>query len=269
MLRLILKSNGPIPLEADSIRPNVLQTLSLMDIRKLPIWQGRNCGLIEDFFDLDGDPTDGTIELLGDCSNIKRLGERMSTGTLIIRGSAGMHLGAGMQGGLIDVYGGAEDWLGAGMQGGTIRVRSHAGDLVGAAYRGESRGMAGGTILIDGHAGDEVGAHMRRGTIAVAGNCGDFVGISMIAGTILVGGDLGKSPGAGMKRGSLIALGKMSNVSPGFTASGEYQPNFLGIYTKFLKSKDFPLPKLTPESRYIRYVGDRVSAGKGEILVRI
>ncbi len=269
MLRLTLQTTGPIPIEAESVRPDALQSLALAEIAKLPAWQGNHSGKLADFFAIEGDAADGVVEVIGDCSHVKRLGENMAGGHLIVRGSVGMHLGAGMTGGSIDVYGSADDWLGAQMAGGEIRVRGHAGDSVGSAYRGGSRGMTGGSILIEGHAGDEVGAYMRRGLIAIGGHCGSFAGVSMIAGTILIGGNLGAQAGAGMKRGTIVTLGTSERMSPGFADNGPCEPTFLALYARHLKSRDFELPKLTAQCRYIRYGGDRVSLGRGEILQRV
>jgi formylmethanofuran dehydrogenase subunit C len=129
--------------------------------------------------------------------------------------------------------------------------------------------MRGGTITVDGNAGHEVGANLRRGLIAVQGNLGDFAGISMIAGSIFVGGSLGKHPGAGMKRGTILTLRPVPELPPTFRFDCEYQPTFLRLYFRHLRSIGFSLPESLSQSCFRRYSGDLLALGKGEILERL
>jgi formylmethanofuran dehydrogenase subunit C len=268
MLQLTLTLHSPIPLEAETIVPNCLTTLTTDEIATLPVQHGNRTLALRDAFNIAGDPSDGHVEVIGDCARVKWLGRGMTSGKIVVRGSAGLHTGAEMRGGELEVTHDVGDWLGAEMRGGTIHVRGNAANNVGAAYRGGEKGMRGGTILIDGNAGHEVGALMRRGLIAVGGTCGDFAGISMIAGTIIAQG-FGTRTGAGMKRGSLIALSQRVELPQTFRYDCEYEPVFLSMYFKHLRDKGFVSPALLEQTRYRRYSGDMLALGKGEVLVPV
>jgi formylmethanofuran dehydrogenase subunit C len=265
MLRLTLRLDSPIPLEAGVITPDNLRGLALPQIRALPVLHGNRTLSLGEAFDVEGTP-DGDIEIHGDCSRVKWLGHKMVTGVLRIHGNAGLHTGAEMTGGEIVVDGHAGDWLGAEMRNGLIRVRGNAGDNVGSAYRGGIKGMQGGCILIEGHAGHETGFSMRRGLIAIAGNAGDFLGASMIAGSIFVFGNVGTSCGAGMKRGTIFLANPASTLIPTFRHDCDYDPPFLRIALRHLQSLGFQVPKELQTAHVRRSSGDRLALGHGEIL---
>lgn len=269
MLRLVPLITDTIAIEADAITPDRLLGLSASAIAQIPIQRGNREQPLGELFRFDGDPADGQIEIVGDCSHIKNLGRAMTFGHLIVRGNVGMHLGAGMKDGRIDVHGNANDWLGAEMRGGLIHVHGRAGNLVGAAYRGATKGMCGGTILINGDAGDEVGAAMRRGLIVIGGRCGDMAGIAMIAGSVIACGGLGKRPGAGMKRGSIISLGSPVELPSSFRYDCEFDPVFLRLYFRQLRTWGFTALPEKPGKIFRRFSGDLLSLGKGEILFAI
>src|SRR5215207_1949072 len=164
MITLTLKEQPEVPLEAETLCPDVMTTLATYAIRELPVYLGKQRRRVEDFFEVEGEASD-QIEIRGDATNIKWIGRRMTRGRMAIAGDAGMHLGAQMTGGTIEVSGNVSDWLGAEMSGGLIRVHGNAGGQIGAAYRGSRAGMKAGAILVGGSAGLEVGMRMRRGTI--------------------------------------------------------------------------------------------------------
>jgi len=263
MLRLTLRAVPPLPVEAECLRPDALVQLSAADVARLPLLVGNRVEPLGEFFDSNGDPSDGEVTIVGDCSRFKHVGTGMAGGRITVDGCVGMHAGARMRGGELIIDGDAGDWLGAEMIGGLLRVRGNAGDSAGSAYRAARRGMTGGTLIIHGDAGHELGATMRRGLIAVGGRVGDFAGVSMIAGTLLLCGDVGRRAGAGMKRGSIITFRDVE-LPPTFAFDCEITPTFLPLFLRRLRQWDFTPPDVPLTFR--RHTGDRLALGKGEIL---
>jgi formylmethanofuran dehydrogenase subunit C len=266
MLLLRLLTPPSLPIEADCLAPDRLLGKSTGEVAALTVLHGNTAVPVGDLFHVSGDPADGAVVIEGDCARVKRLGVGMTSGTLTIRGNAGMHLGADMTGGEIHVEGNADDWVGAEMRGGRIHVRGNVGNLVGAAYRGAPVGMRGGVILVEGNAGHEVGVNLRRGTIAVGGNVGDFAGMAMLAGTILVFGQAGGRPGAAMKRGTVAVFGGPLRLLPTFRYDCVYEPVFLHVYLRQLRAWGFPVRDEFFGGFCRRYSGDHVALGKGELL---
>lgn len=254
-----------VPLEAETICPDVMGALDHAAIRALPVYFGKRERRIEDFFAVDGEKSD-EIDVHGDLRKVRWVGRGMTRGRISIYGNAGMHLGAYMQGGTIDVSGAASDWVGGEMSGGLIRVAGNAGGQIGAAYRGSRRGMTDGTIVIGGSAGLEVGMRMKRGLIVIGGPVRDFAGLEMKGGTIVLrsGGEL--RTGAWMQRGTIISL-KSIPLLPSFLYSSSYVPTFMGVLVSYLGSLGISLPFDLAVDRYQRFLGDTSVKGKGEIFV--
>lgn len=270
-LVLTLKHQTSIPIEVDTVRMETIRTQTLSEIRATKVHYGNKTPALSEFFDVDGSAAeDSEVIWVGDCSQVKLIGSRLTAGRVIVRGNAGMHAGAEMRGGEIVVEGHAADWAGAEMHGGRIRIKGDAGHLVGAVYRGGRQGMTGGEILIDGNAGNEIGNSMRRGLIVIGGSAGDALGYNLIAGTILVFRSAGIRPGAGMRRGTIGLLGSQEPplLLPTFRSSGHCQPVFLNIYLRHLRQQGFVVPDECFTSAYERYCGDFLRQGKGEILLR-
>jgi formylmethanofuran dehydrogenase subunit C len=265
MTTLTLKLQPEAPLEAEAITPDNFLGKPAAAIAGLPVMHGNEPVLLGDFFHVEDDGSE-EIVLVGDLSRIKGIGARMTKGTVIIQGDAGMHLGAGMRGGLIKAYANAGDWAGAEMAGGKIFIRGNAGHGLGGAYRGSRRGMNRGLIIVEGNAGNEVGALMRRGLIAVAGNAGDFAGAFMIAGSIIVFGKLGIRAGAGLLRGSIISF-QPAEVLPTYRYGCSYRPDFLKLIFRELQREGLSIPDGCMTGAYKRYSGDFNRSGKGEILI--
>lgn len=261
MLTLTLKEPPSVPLEAESLSPDVVAGLPLDAVRALPLYLGKRTRRVDDFFTLEGEPGD-ELHLRGDLSRVKWLGKGMSRGRLSITGDAGMHLGSAMKGGTIEVSGNAGDWLGGEMLGGSIRVHGNAGGQVGAAYRGSMAGMRAGTIHVSGTAGLEVGMRMKRGIIVVGGLVRDFAGLQMKGGTIVLMSGAEIRTGAWMQRGTIVSL-KPLKLLPTFAAACVYRPTFLRLYAAHLKT----LGVVLPDGDYQRFTGDAAIPGKGEILV--
>ena len=268
-ITLTLKESLAIPLEADTIRPDLFADMGREEIEALPLYYGNEQRRLGDLFEVEGERSD-QLRIKGNLSRVKKIGYGMTGGRIAIEGDAGMHLGATMRGGEIVVDGNASDWLGAEMKGGLIRVKGNAGNFVGGSYHGSKRGMNRGTIIIGGNAGNEIGEKMRRGLIITLGDANDFVGANMIAGTIIVFGKVGEGPGAGMKRGTIVLFGGEHNpesLLPTFRYNCTYTPPFLAIYLRNLMHYDIEVPGEYIGGRYRRYNGDIAELGKGEILV--
>lgn len=264
MLRLVRTSVSTVPLELDCIIPNRLLTLSALDVAKLLIAHGNRNEPLGDHFTVTGDPSDGRITISGDTSSVKRIGEAMAGGSLIVEGPVGTHAGAGITGGEL-VVGGAGDWLGAAMQGGRIEVLGNAGNQCGAATRGSRRGMTGGVIVVRGDTGAECGLLMRRGLILVGGTCGPFAGAGLIAGT-LAANRLERGAGAGMKRGTLVAA-VVEELAPGFRYACEYRPAFLGLLKAEFERHGYDARRLADTVQCYR--GDILTGGNGELFLPV
>lgn len=175
-------------------------------------------------------------------------------------------VGHSMKGGKLTVEGDAGDEVGVDMTSGLIRVHGSVGDWCGANKTANSSGMQGGMIFVDGRAGDQVGAGMRRGLIYISKNTGQYTGARMAAGTILCGGKLGDNPGLGMKRGSIIAS-KIDCLLPGFYPAGKADDEWLKVCFSEVRRAGMSLPAKWLKAIPMRFTGDHLEMGKGEILV--
>ncbi|RLF11192.1 MAG: formylmethanofuran dehydrogenase subunit C [Thermoprotei archaeon] len=211
-----------VPIEAECIKPDTFAGKSLDDIAKLPVYEGNTRRTLGDLFEIEGSPgsaaLDTMITIEGDLSKVKRIGEGMTAGKIVIKGDVGHYLGFKMKGGSIEVHGNVGLWLGGKMKGGEIVVFGNAGDCVGGALRGElpGKGMKKGTIIIHGNAGAEVGKGMSGGSIIVDGNVGPLPGVDMRGGNIGIKGDCEGKPGARMAGGRVVIVGKVPSVLPSF-----------------------------------------------------
>jgi formylmethanofuran dehydrogenase subunit C len=268
MITLTLKEQPNVPLEAESLSPDVMAELRHDAIRALPVFLGKRQCRLDDFFEVElgGGEASDELEIRGEANRVKWIGRGMTRGRISVVGNAGMHLGAYMKGGAIEVSGNASDWVGAEMTGGLIRIRGNAGGQVGAAYRGSLSGMKEGTILIGGSAGLEVGMRMRRGIIAIGGPVRDFAGLQMKGGTIFLLSGAEIRTGAWMVRGTIVSLTPV-RLLPTFAYACTYNPTFLRLYSKRLRTLGITLPFEGQDGAYQRYTGDTSVPGKGEILV--
>lgn len=264
-IKLTLKEQPKVPLEAELLSPDALAELSHDEVCACPVYLGKRRKRLGDFFDVEGGRSE-EIEVHGDLHQVKWIGRGMTRGRLTVHGSVGMHLGAYMQGGSIEVHGNAGDWIGAEMKNGFIRVHGNAGGQVGAAYRGSLRGMRNGTIVVDGSAGLEIGMRMRRGTIIIGGPAKDFVGLQMKGGTIILQSGAEIRTGAWMIRGTIISLADIP-LLPTFAYSCAYNPVFLHLYARQAAELALSLPHDPREGHYDLYAGDASVPGKGEILI--
>jgi len=229
-IKLKLKNQPKFPLEAESITPDNFAGKSPNEIKKLTVYYGNEKATIGDYFDVSGkseDLTDLKIILEGDLSNVKRIGEKMTGGEIVINGNVGMHVGNRMSGGKILVNGNADDWAGAMLQGGELEITGDAGNYVGSAYRGFWKGMENGVIKVKGKVGVEAmlwargSVPAKRLPILICGSAGSFLGIHNHGGTIIVEGDVDRCAGADQIRGIIVIKGKVSRLLPSYKKIGE------------------------------------------------
>jgi formylmethanofuran dehydrogenase subunit C len=254
-----------VPLEAEVLTPDVIAPLDHDAIRALPVFLGKRQYRVDDLFTVEGAGSED-LEIRGEAGRVKWVGRGMTRGSIRVVGNIGMHAGAFMKGGSIEVSGNASDWIGAEMTGGLIHIHGDAGGQIGAAYRGSLSGMNGGAILVDGSAGLEVGMRMKRGIIAIKGPARDFVGLQMKGGTIFLLSGAEIRTGAWMVRGTIVSF-KPVRLLPTFSYACAYNPSFLSIYIRHLRSLGLAIPDGAREGAYLRYTGDSAIPGKGEILV--
>ena len=215
---LELKDCLKVPLDMSSIIPENLIEKSNEALETLELWEGNSKRSLDKFFTIKK-TNDDYITLSGDLSKARRIGSKMKSGSLTVRGNAGLYVGEGMMGGKLLVEGDVGAWLGSRMVGGEISVSGDAGDFVGSSYRGSREGMKGGRIIVQGNAGDEIGCWMRGGMIRIRGNAGSFPGIHMIDGVIMIEGDCCGRAGAEMTGGKIIIQRKIDSKLSSFQTS--------------------------------------------------
>ncbi|MFX1380540.1 MAG: formylmethanofuran dehydrogenase subunit C [Promethearchaeota archaeon] len=229
-IKLKLKKKPIYPLEADTITPDKFAGKSAADIKKLTVYHGNEEKTIGDFFDVSGSAGEvNEIKIIidGDLSNVKRIGEKMSSGEIVINGNVGMHVGNNMSGGKILVNGNADDWAGAMLKGGELEITGDAGHYVGAAYRGFWKGMENGIIKVKGKIGNEALSWAngskpgKRFPTLICGAASSFLGVHSHGGTIIVEGDCDRCVGADQVRGTIIVKGKISRILPSYKKLGQ------------------------------------------------
>lgn len=250
-IKLKLKDKIDLPLEAESITPDNFAGKAINDIKNLVVYHGNEQAKIGDYFTVSGktgEKDELKIIIEGDISNIKRIGEKMTAGEIIINGDVGMHVGNQMSGGKITVNGNADDWAGAMLKGGELKITGNAGNYVGAAYRGYWQGMMNGIIKVKGKVGVESMLWARGSVPAkrlptlICGSAGSFLGIHNHGGTIIVEGDVDRCAGADQVRGIIVIKGK-GPILPSYKKIGEVKEIEL-----------FNGEKIT--GKFIEYAGD-------------
>nr|MDO8133758.1 formylmethanofuran dehydrogenase subunit C [Candidatus Njordarchaeum guaymaensis] len=252
--------NTKVPIEAEVVTPDSFAGKTTEQILNLSVARGNKQLKLKDVFDVKGVKLDkaGDLRIIiqGDIPTVKRIGEGMTAGEIIVRGSVGMHVGNNMRGGKIVVEGSAGDWAGALMKGGEILIKGNAGNYLGASYRGEWRGTSGGTIVVEGSAGNEIGLWMANGKIVVKGSVGQLAGIHMKGGVIVVQGDAAPLAGGEMTKGKIIVMGK-AEIMPSFKKEGQVPNVKAGEEGGEVISGPFT-----------KFVGDLADDGKGEVYVK-
>ena len=253
-MRVILETKPrkkpKIPIEAEAINPQ--NFLLKNDIR---VYEGNKERTLDEIFYVT---TEGPavsadqveIVLSGETGVIKRVGEYMNAGRIVIEGDIGMHCGNFMSAGEIIIRGNADAWLGREMRGGVIRCEGNADHYCGAGYRGEKRGMRGGTIEVLGNAGDFTAEYLSGGEVRIMGDCGDLPGVEMRGGTLIIGGDCHR-PCGNMTGGTCMVFGTARALLPTFVNAGSEEREFCGQRV---------------EMNVFR--GDVANRGKGTLFVR-
>ncbi len=264
-IKMKLKKDLEFPLEAESISTDNFAGKSIDDIKNLVVYYGVEEFTLGDFFDIsgsNGELNDLKIIIDGDTSNVKRIGEKMTGGEILVNGSVGMHVGNYMSGGKITVNGNADDWAGAMLKGGELEIKGDAGNYVGSAYRGFWQGTSNGVIRVKGKVGIEsmLWARSSKGAkqfpFLYCGSAGQFLGIHSHGATIIVEGDCDRCAGADQAWGTIIIKGKVSGILPSYKKIGEVNevelPNGEKISGKFIEySGDHSVKKETNGRLYI------------------
>lgn len=129
-LNLRWTASTRLPVESESLRPDVLAGRSMAEVAARPARVGNESVSLGDLFEVEIQGEDHHLILEGDLSHVRGIGSGMSSGQLTIRGDVGPHLGAGMSGGTIDLFGSASTWAGAELRGGRLRIRGSVGDFL-------------------------------------------------------------------------------------------------------------------------------------------
>ena len=264
-IKLTLKKQPDFPLEADAISPDNFAGKTQDEIKNFELYLGNKTVKLGDYFEIkgkSGNAEELTITIDGNLSNVKRIGEKMTAGEIIINGDVGMHVGNRMKGGKLKVNGNAGDWAGAMLEGGELEINGDAGHYVGAAYRGFWKGMEDGIIKVSGKIGNEAMLWARNSKGAgkwptlYCGGAGTFLGIHNHGGTIIVEGDVDRCTGADQAWGMIVIKGKVSRKLPSYKKVGEVKeielPNGEKIEGKFIEySGDHSVKKETNGKLYI------------------
>ncbi len=244
------KNEIRISVEAENISPDKFAGKSEKEIQSMEAWLGNRKITLGELFSVKVEGSaaavDTKIVMEGDFSRIKRIGEGMTAGLILIKGNVDMHLGSKMNGGKITVSGNADSWAGREMKGGEIIIEGNASYYLGSGYRGESCGMRGGKITVMGNALDFVGEHMCGGEIIVKGNAGILPGVSNNGGKIVIGGNTSR-PGSEMSKGTIIINGTVDEMMPVFKLEGS---------------------EVVDGITYRKYTGDVIAGGKGVLYVK-
>jgi len=235
-----------IPIEAEAIVPK--NFLAGTDIS---VWRGNRELRLDKVFSVsvEGDadrPEDVEVVLSGDETfRLKRVGEYMDGGKIVVLGGIGMHCGNFMSGGAIEIQGNADGWLGREMGGGSIICRGNAADYCASGYRGGRKGMTGGRVEVYGRVGDFLAENLAGGTVIVHGDAGDMPGAEMRGGTLIIHGDCTR-PAANMKDGACYVYGTARWMLPTFRNLGTVRHEGRTL---------------------IQFTGDVANRGKGNLFV--
>ncbi len=206
------------PIHAESINPDIFQDKSVAEIASLTAWEGNRKKKLGDLFEIKETSAKAPdITINGDVSEVRRIGQGMKNGEIVINGNAGMHLGEKMTGGKITVNGNAAGWTGSSMKKGLIEIHGDASDYLASPYRGSTEGMRGGKIVVDGNVGSDSACYLRGGTVIVKGSAGPFLGFHVSSGTIYVEKNAGNRLGASMTGGKIVVSGSVDELMPTFT----------------------------------------------------
>lgn len=255
-ITMTLVNQPELFLECYSVSPDQFAGKNPAEIAALPAHEGKLQWKLGDFFRFEGNAggtaADTRIVVNGNVLRMKRFGQKMSAGEIVINSDTDMYIGGWMTGGKITVHGNADSFLGIGMEGGEILVEGDTQNHVGSAYRGDWRGMSGGLIRVKGKAGNDIGTFMTGGTIIIEGDAFIHVLTHAEGGTVIIKGDAHGRVGGQMVKGDAYILGNLLNPLPGFKKIATVEKEVDGgVYTF---------------DQYIGDLGERKEKKKGEII---
>ena len=95
-----------VPIQAPCITPENFAGKTVAEIAKMPVTEGVRNLTLADLFKIEQSPAETpSITINGECSKVKRVGQGMKTGEIVVNGNIGMHTGERMNGGKIIVNG--------------------------------------------------------------------------------------------------------------------------------------------------------------------
>lgn len=228
-------------LEADLITPDNFAGKSLEEIGSIEISEGKIKYPLSAFAEISGTAgytaADTTIVLNGDWTKVKRIGQQMTAGEIIVNSNADMYIGGWMKGGKLTVNGNVDSFCGIAMAGGELTINGNAQNHVGSAYRGDWRGMSGGVLRVKGNAGNDVGTFMTGGTIIIEGNAFIHVLTHGNGGKIIVKGNVEGRVGGQAVKGDVYVNGKIDFMMPGFAYKDDVECEVDGttaVYQHFI-----------------------------------
>jgi formylmethanofuran dehydrogenase subunit C len=233
----------------------VFQGKSIAEIAALPLTEGNMQLTLCDLFKIEETPAETpNITINGDVSKVKRIGQGMKAGEIVINGNVGMHTGEKISGGKITVNGNADGWAGSQMKGGLIEIHGDANDYLASPYRGSDTGMRGGVILVEGNVGSDSACYMRGGVIKIKGNAGHFLGYHMSDGVIYVEKECASRVAPCMIGGKIVIAGALEEVMPTFTIDS-------------VKPKTKIDDTQTVQGPFYVFLGDLAEHGTGKLFV--
>jgi formylmethanofuran dehydrogenase subunit C len=256
MKTVILTLTNPpeLMLEGQNITPDNFAGKKAAEIAALDVWEGKQKSPLGNYFTVAGDGGATAVEtkiiLRGDCTRVKRIGQQMTAGEIVIEGNADMYIGGWMKGGKIHVRGNVDSFCGIGMEGGELVIDGNAGHHLGASPRGEWRGMQGGLIRVAGDVGNDTATFINGGTIIVGGDADIHVSTHGEGGTVIIKGNAKGRVGGQMVKGDIYVYGMIENPLPGFKMVGEVEQEVDGVKALF--------------AHYVGDLGERHPVSKGK-----
>ena len=104
-ITLTLKTEISLRLKMDGVTPTAFARQSSDEIARTALHSGNQTVSLGEFFRIDGEADDYTLILEGDLSRVDQIGEGLSEGKIISRGSVGQYAGRNMSGGELTIQG--------------------------------------------------------------------------------------------------------------------------------------------------------------------
>ena len=240
-------------LEADLVTPDQFAGKSIEAIGAIEISEGKIKYPLASFAKIEGasgaTAAETKIVLNGDWTRVKRVGQKMTAGEIVINSNVDMYTGGWMIGGKITVNGNADSFTGIAMAGGELTINGDCQNHVGSAYRGDWRGMTGGVLRVTGNVGNDIGTFMRGGTIIVDGDAFIHVHTHGEGGTIIVKGNVEGRVGGQSVKGDVFVNGKIDFMMPGYKYVDDVEKEVDGVKAVY--------------AHYIGDLGERHPESKG------